>query len=171
MRYSGLVLGLMLTCGSSAFAQQNQQQQQPPGIQNDASGRLDAILAQWEAKMTGIKSLRAQLERQDEDKSFGSKELFVGTAHFQSPNLARLDLKRSDNPSIFECIVCTGQFTFQFVPAQKQVRVYDMGPAKKGQIAEDNFLSFLIGMKAADAKRRYELKLVKEDVNYLYIEV
>ncbi len=91
MRYSGLVLGLMLTCGSSAVAQQNQQQQQqqPRGVQFDQGGRLDAILAQWEAKMTGIKSLRAQLERQDEDKSFGSKELFVGSAHFQSPNLAR----------------------------------------------------------------------------------
>ena len=42
---------------------------------------------------------------------------------------------------------------------------------RKDKIAEDNFHSFLIGMKAADAKRRYELKLVKEDVNYLYIEV
>ena len=172
MRYFGLVLGLVLICHQSALAQQNQQQQvQPPLGQPEANARLDMLLAQWEAKMTGIKSIKAQIARESEDKAFHSKEVMVGNAYYQAPNLARLELKRPDNPNKFECIVCTGQFTYQYIPDQKLIRVYDLGPAKKGQLSEDNFLSFLIGMKAAEAKKRYILKLVKEDVNYVYIEV
>ena len=172
MRYFGLVLGLVLICHESAFAQQNQQQPVQPLLgQPEANPRLDALLAQWEAKMTGIKSLKAQIARETESKAFRVKEVMVGNAYYQAPNLARLELKLPANPNKFECIVCSGQFTYQYVPEAKQIRVYDLGPAKKGQLSEDNFLSFLIGMKAADAKSRYILKLVKEDANYIYIEV
>src|SRR5258708_48006 len=149
MRYIGLVLGLVLTCSANAVAQQNQQQQgaQPPGAPPDASARLDAVLAQWEARMTGIKSLKAQISREYKDKTFGTTELFVGSAHFQAPNLARLDLARDNNRNIFERFICSGQFTYVFVPAQKQIRVYDMGAAKKGlQIGEVDFLSYYVGL-------------------------
>ena len=38
-------------------------------------------------------------------------------------------------------------------------------------MANDNFLSFLFGMRAAEAKRRYDLKLEREDQHYYYIMV
>ena len=96
MRYFGLALGLVMLCHESAQAQQNQQQQpvQPPLGQPESNPRLDMLLQQWEAKMTGIKSLKAQIARESEDKAFHSKELYVGNAYYQSPNLARLELKR-----------------------------------------------------------------------------
>src|SRR5580693_5939403 len=105
MRYFGLVLGLVLTCDASAIAQQSQQQQRPqlPAAQPETDARLDQLLAQWEAKMTGIKSLKAQIARESEDKSFRTKELVVGNAYFQAPNLARLELKNPENPNKFEC--------------------------------------------------------------------
>src|SRR5262249_52022809 len=127
MRYSGLALGLMLTCSAAAMAQQNpapQGAQQPPATPSDP--RLDSVLSQWEAKMAGIKSLSAKVSRENQDNTFKTRELFVGTAYFQSPNLARLELVRPDNPNIYERFVCTGQFTYVVVPAQKQVRVYEM---------------------------------------------
>jgi TIGR03009 family protein len=171
MRYSVLVLGVVLTCCASAVAQQNQPQgAQPPGAPSDP--RLDSVLAQWEAKMSGIKSLSAKISRENQDKTFNTRELYVGNAYFQSPNLARLELVRTDNRSIYELFVCTGQFTYVFVPAQKQVRVYEMGALKKGQQpGEDNFLSFLVGMKAADAKVRYQMRFAGEDANYYYLEI
>jgi hypothetical protein len=46
-----------------------------------------------------------------------------------------------------------------------------MGALQKGGGAEDNFLSFLVGMKAAEAKRRYNIRLAGEDKWYFYLEV
>src|SRR5262249_37354822 len=36
---------------------------------------------------------------------------------------------------------------------------------------QNNFLSFLFGMNAADAKRRYDVSLSKENEYYIYIDV
>jgi TIGR03009 family protein len=181
MRYLGLALGFSLLFVNGAIAQQGQQPQNPGGQQPPARAplpelppnpRLDSLLAQWEAKMSNVKSLQAEIAREDQNKVWKTREVYVGKAYFQAPNLARLDLVRQDNPSIYERFVCTGQFTYQFVPAQKEVRVYNMGLPKKGQPGvEDNFLSFLVGMKAEDAKRRYQIRLAGEDVNYIYLEV
>jgi TIGR03009 family protein len=173
MRDFALVMCLGLVSQASAFSQQNSPPRgQPPVTSPEASARLDAVLAQWEARMTGVKTLKAAISREYQDKVFKTTDVYVGKAYFQAPNLANLELTRRDNASIFEKFVCTGQFIYQFVPAQKQVRVYDLGPAQKGQqIAENNFLSFLTGMKATDAKARYLIRLESEDVDYYFLEV
>jgi TIGR03009 family protein len=171
MRYSVLVLGVVLVCFGNAVAQQNQPQgAQPGGAPSDP--RLDSVLSQWEARMSGIKSLAARVSRENVDKTFNTREMFVGTAYFQVPNLAKLELVNQNNQNNYEKFVCTGQFTYVFVPAQKQVRVYEMGALKNGQQAsEDNFLSFLVGMKAADAKIRYQMRYAGDDANYYYLEI
>ena len=48
-----------------------------------------------------------------------------------------------------------------FSPPNKVIRIHELPPRAPGQPAMDNsFLSFLSGMDASEAKRRYELKLV-----------
>src|SRR5205823_6200617 len=42
---------------------------------------------------------------------------------------------------------------------------------KLNRLAEDSSLAFLFGMKAAEAKTRYELKLHNVDANYVYVDV
>jgi len=47
-----------------------------------------------------------------------------------------------------------------------------MPATRSGGVGDDNLLSFLFDMKAEEAKRRYDLKLIKEDdPYYIYIEV
>ena len=173
MRNFALVVCLALVGQVTAFSQQNDPQRaQPPAISPAASARLDEVLAQWEARMTGVKSLKAAISREYQDKVFKTTDVYVGNAYFQAPNLANLEMARRDNASIFEKFVCTGQFIYQFVPAQKQVRVYNLGPAQKGQqIAENSFLSFLVGMKVSDAKARYLFRLESEDADFCFLEV
>ncbi len=188
MRYVGLAVGLMLIGSSSLRAQPNQQgqqgqqaqqqyqqgqqQQQQPAPALPPNPRLDSLLDQWEAKMTSIKSIEAQIARQYDDKTWKTKEVYTGSAYYQAPNLARLELGRQDNPALnYERYICTGQFTYQFVPAQKQLRVYNMGPLQNGGGAQGNFLTFLVGMKAAEAKKRYNIRLAGEDKWYIYLEV
>ena len=59
------------------------------------------------------------------------------------------------------------------MPDQKEILVQKVEP-KPGQVVEDNFLAFLFGMKADDAKKRYKLTLLqppKGDVWYHYVDV
>ena len=95
--------------------------------------------------------------------------------YFQAPNMAHLELTRRDNASSYVKVVCTGKRVYQFVPDQKQVRAYDLDPAKEGlQFGENSLsslLSFLKGMKVSDAKARYEIRLDGEDANYCYLRV
>ena len=57
------------------------------------------------------------------------------------------------------------------VPDRKEIRYYELPKPKPGQVAEDNLLSLLFGMKADEAKSRYSLKLTKEDQYYIYLDV
>src|SRR5205823_4904579 len=67
--------------------------------------------------------------------------------------------------------VCTGTHLYQFNPAQLEVKKYEMPKPKMGQVAQDNVMAFMFGMKALDAKSRYDMKLAKEDTYYIYIDI
>jgi TIGR03009 family protein len=136
-----------------------------------ANNPLDALLMRWEQEMTLITSLDAELTRTTDDKTFGTMDIYLGKAKYLKPNLAMLEMRKKDNPQMFEKYVCTGTYLYEYVPRDKEIRVHEMPPPKPGQVADDNFLSFLFGMKAEEAKRRYDLKLVKEDAYYLYVEI
>lgn len=139
-----------------------------PAAPNPA--RLDQMLQRWEQEMKNVQSLSADLHRTTRDKTFGRDEVFTGTAKYMKPNYAVLEMKKKDS-DLFEKYLCSGQFLYEYVPAVKKIRVHELPQPKAGQVSEDNFLSFLFGMKAEEAKKRYDLRLVKEDQYYVYIEI
>ncbi len=174
MRYVWLALSGMLAVSTALHAQQPQQQTPPapaaPAL-DPAHNRLDALLLQWEDKMKGIQSLSAEIVRVRYDKVMGTQQVFEGKAKYLKPNLALLDMRQRNRPNVFEKYICTGTFLYQFHPDTKEVRVHELPPPKPGQVADDNFLAFLLGMKAVEAKRRYDLDLEKEDPNYVYVRI
>lgn len=140
----------------------------PPVALNPATNRLDAILLSWEQAMKPIQAASAQCTHTVVDKVLKDTEVYEGTAHFMKPDLAILDLKMKGRPQDVEHIICTGAFVYQFVPANQIIKVFDL---KAGQSNQDNFIPLLQGMKAQDAKARYDLTLVKEDKLYIYIKI
>jgi TIGR03009 family protein len=82
-----------------------------------------------------------------------------------------LELKEVGKPDFAEKFICTGTFLYQYFPAAKEIRRYELPKPKPGQVADDNFLSFLFGMKAEEARRRYVLNLAKEDSWYIYVDI
>jgi TIGR03009 family protein len=132
--------------------------------------RLDTLLHKWEDEMKKVQTLSAELSRSSVDKAYGKSDTYSGSAKYMKPNLAALEMVRKDDPQRYEKYVCTGTFLYEFVPASKVLRVHDL-PSSKSGVSDDNFLSFLFGMKAEEAKKRYEMRLVKEDQWYVYIEV
>ena len=73
---------------------------------------------------------------------------------------------------IFEKYICTGTYLYEYAPASKVIRVHDLPQSKSGQISDDNFLAFLFGMKAVEAKQRYQLTLTPpSDQYYHYLHI
>lgn len=179
MRRSGLVLAALVLASVSASGQQAQQQPAAPPAAAADNRALDEHLAKWEGAMKKVETLGAQLTRIDKDPTFDTVKKLTGVAYYvragagpSAQNLALLEMKLEGQKEAKEKFVCTGTYIYQFLPEQKEIRYYELPKPKPGEAAEDNTLmSLLFGMKAADAKKRYELKLVKEDTYYIYVDI
>jgi TIGR03009 family protein len=143
--------------------------------------QLDEVLTSWERSLTALQSLQADCQRTELDKVFQTKEVFKGTARYMkasSPgqgSRASLELfkmtPKGPDPNVFEKYICTGTYLYEYAPASKLIRIHDLPKPQSGQVADDNFLSFLFGMKAAEAKQRYQLALTPSDQYYHYIHI
>jgi TIGR03009 family protein len=189
MRYSWLALGSLLLWQTAGWAQQSPTQpaktqplqtqpvqvpQTPPAAAalppqpalDPAHNPLDAFLINWEASMKKVDSLLAEnCSRTEDNKTFQVVKVYVGKAEYVKPNLAMLEMYQKNKPEEFEKFVLTGTTLYVYKPQQKEIQSQEL-PA-----SGDNFLSFLFGMKAEDAKRRYDLKLAKDDQWYVYIDI
>jgi TIGR03009 family protein len=139
---------------------------------NPANNRLDQILLQWEQKMQGVQSLVARIKKTETDGLAKTSVEGVGYLKYTKPNRADLYIQRSNNQQIYERFLSTGNNLFVFLPKQNLIRVYSMPQRAPGQPVIDNsFVGFLAGMSAVEARRRFDMTLVKEDQHYAYIIV
>lgn len=169
-----LAIGMLFLAGKFVAAQ-------TPPVPGSSSPTLDEVLAGWEQSLTSLRSLSAVCERTTLDKVFQSKEVFKGTAKYLkgagpgTGSRASLELYKVTpqglSPTIFEKYICTGTYLYEYAPASKVIRVHDLPQTKGGQVADDNFLAFLFGMKASEFKQRYQLSQTPSDQYYHYILV
>jgi TIGR03009 family protein len=156
----------------AALGQQAPMPQQPPPVQLDpTNNKLDAVLLNWEKSMSGIDTLYTLVARTATDKVLFTMDTFEGEARFMKPNKASLYMKNVKKAEDFEYLILNGQNAYKFEPTKKEIHVFALPPAKQGQVSDENFVSMLFGMRAAEAKRRYEMQLTKEDQYYFYIQV
>jgi TIGR03009 family protein len=127
---------------------------------------LDRHLRTCERALNALRSLTVQFRRTTRDKAFEQTTVFAGTARYLAPAMFVLEMRRADRPELAEKFVSTGTHLYEFVPRDRVVRVHELPPATG---AQSPALSFF-GLKADEARRRYHLKLVKEDQWYVYIE-
>jgi TIGR03009 family protein len=152
-----------------------QQPTSPPAAStpDPAAAQLDQILVNWEKAMSGVDKLVAQITRTVTDKVFQSTTVYDGFAKFMKPNRASLRLEQRGKAEVYEQLIYTGTYLYQFVPQKKEIRVHQLPPSKNGQLSDETFLSFVLpGMKAAVAKERYQLTLLPPPPNdtwYYYI--
>jgi len=168
-------LPALVLAASAAWAQQ------PPANPSPAASdpRLDAVLKYWEQSMLNVQSLSAEVKRTQLDKTFQRTSLFEGEAKFQrggpgQTSRASLMLTKKENPQVFEKFLCTGNFLYEWAPAEKVIRRYELPTPKPGQVADENFLSFVFGMRAVDAKARYDMAYVPPPANdkwYQYLRI
>jgi TIGR03009 family protein len=167
---------LLLT--AAPVAAQVQPGQGQPAQQPTPEQKLDNYLLRWEQEMTRVQTLMAQLARTETDTTFNQKKKYVGSAQYMKSgsgpgalNMAMLVMYEEGKQDFAEKYVCTGTYLYVWHVPTKEVRIHKLPPPQPGQVGNDSFLHFLFGMRAADAKQRYDLKLLGEDQNYIYIEV
>jgi TIGR03009 family protein len=172
MRAHGLVLTALLLTGLPAGAQQAA----PAPAASPDDAKLDNYLQRWENEVQKVETLTAVLNRTDKDKTLDSTTKLVGNAQYMrvgtgptALNLARCEMALEGRRELAEKLVCTGTFLYVFRPGQKEIKSYELPKPKPGQVADDGFLSLLFGTKRTEARKRWDLKLLKEDQWYIYV--
>jgi len=138
---------------------------------------LDAVLDNWELVMTKVQTLEAKCERTTDDKVFNNKEIYRGSAKFMKgtgvglTSRASLYMQNVNNPKVYEHLILSGAFLYEIAPSAKEIRVHKLPEPQQDQNVDHNLLALLFGMKAKDAKQRYQIDLVKADPNYFYLRV
>jgi TIGR03009 family protein len=139
----------------------------------DPNSHLDSYLMRWENEMKGVNSIVVK-DCVRTDKERGQIKVWKGEARYLKPNLAALRLVLQEDPKLFELVVSTGTNLYEYRPQYKKLVIHELPPAKIGAF-DNNLLSFLFGMSAMDAKKRYDLTLTRdispENPNYIYIGV
>ncbi|MFO0863992.1 MAG: hypothetical protein U0744_04955 [Gemmataceae bacterium] len=165
-----LAAALLMLGASLVSAQQPPQPPAQPG-QPDP---VDIILERWEKAMSQIDSFEAECHRSSKDKVFNTTEKFEGRPFHERerrrkdrpPRVwnwsARIGLTSMRSSSATERV-------FEYVPSDKAIRVYEL-PKNVG-VGDDNFLQFVFGMKAAEAKSRYKMVYAGRDDHYYYLDV
>lgn len=142
---------------------------QPPAGVPAADPKLDGHLLQWEKRMTGVMNFRAEFSLNRKEAVFQQPREYTGEVLCMKPNLAILRLENTKNKVDYEAYVCNGKSVFEYNGLSKTITEIKL-PANAG--ASDNLmLDFLAGMKAADAKKRFQIALFKEDPNYVYLDI
>lgn len=184
MRTTLSALALLLGCAAIVPAQG------PAARDTDNQKQLDYHLREWETKMRGVTALNATITRIDKDAVFKNSIKYSGYALYMKAgkpgavplNLARLQLWKDDpgkpsNPTarkesdVSEKIISTGTYLYQWVPGRKEIWQHEVPKPKAGVPMEDNFLGLVFGMKAEQAKKRYDLRLYKVDAHYVYVDI
>ncbi len=146
----------------------------PPGAPN-AAATLDDHLLIWEKTMADIKNLRVDITRTTVDKVYNKEKKWFGPLLLMKPNFAILRLDYSGDPTKqdYEAFLCDGKSLYHYQGLEKTISEFKFpNPATNPGAGTDNFmLDFLSGMTAKDAKARFDLALIKEDPNYVYLSI
>src|SRR5262249_20438176 len=136
-------------------------------------------------------TLDLKLYRIDSTPAWNEEIHYEGRAVFKSPELAYLDFRKVKtapnakgqmtplvNPknnqrvtSPHETIICSRKEVWQYLYDVKQIFVYPLDKQQQKRALDEGPLPFLFNMKAAEAKKRYEMSLIREDPKYFLVMV
>lgn len=143
----------------------------PPAAKAD--DKLDAHLAEWEKKMADVTNVYTAITLKRTDVVFKKDTNLSGAVLCMKPNYASLRLDnvadQAKEKTDFEHYICDSKSLFVYEGQKKTVTEIKI-PQNQGQV-DNLMLNFLSGMKAKDAKERFDIKLFKADEHYIYLDI
>lgn len=137
--------------------------------------KLVTHLQAWEVRMKAIGNVVCEAEKVSSDtilKRVTEKQ--VAKIYCMKPNYAFMRLDRAPDmppdPKDYQTWICDGKSIHQYSGKQSEYSEFKLGP--NGNIQGNLLLEFISGaMTANDAVQRFDVKLLKEDTNYVFLEV
>jgi TIGR03009 family protein len=146
-----------------------------PEMTANAKQTLDAYLKLWDARMSKIQGLetKIKLTEVDEDKR---STVYSGEAAFLKPNCAKLDIKNEAKPDEAKQrrhYLVDGKFFWDYSHHRS---VITRNPIPKEGLSNIPVMQFLLGAKADDIKKRYDLFIDPDDKtklteHYIFITI
>jgi TIGR03009 family protein len=139
---------------------------------------METLYGEWEKRSAQTTSLSVGFRRTDQDPGFGVS-FYQGQALLQSPDLACLNFEKevtgADGKPVIDAktnraktaphdrVVCTGKEVLQYTWDDRTVHIYPLGREARQKALQQGPLPFLFNFKAAEAKQRYDMKLIQSD--------
>lgn len=174
MRLAGFILAaLMLSAAIAAGQPPVGGAPVAPAAQPDP--KLDEHLGKWEKTMGDLSNFRFELSLKKTEVTFKQDKPYSGVVLCMKPNYAvlRLNYDGDKTGADYEAYISDGKAVYQYSGLEKTITRWKFPDPKANPAgATDNLmLDFLSGMKAKDAKQRFNLSVFKEDANYVYLDV
>lgn len=133
-----------------------------------ANPRLEGHLTGWQQSMAGLNNFSAKFDLVRTDTAFKKDTHYEGSVLCMKPNLAYLQVVSKADKGDYETFLCDGRAVFKYDGPKKTVYEMRLAP---GAGADNLMLDFLGGMKANDARTRFDIGLFNEDPNYVYLDI
>jgi TIGR03009 family protein len=135
---------------------------------------LLAHLQAWEKRMKEIENVVCEVDKIEKDNVLKREFKRVGKIYVMKPNYAWLRLDRDKSmpadPNDFQTWICDGKAIYQYEGRQKEMTEFKLSP--NGGIQGNLLFEFMSGSMTADmALRRFDMKLLGQDANYVHIEI
>lgn len=153
---------------------------QPLRIQK-LSPELEQILKDWEQQTAKIQKLQGDTKYREIEQAFAVEFRGEGRFAFEAPDRGNYELQPAKiskgetssikneqsepyrlEPKAAERWVCTGKEILKIDESQKTYEVVEIPEERRGDRIIEAPLPFLFGMKAEQAKQRYQIELKKE---------
>lgn len=137
--------------------------------------KLAAHLTAWETRMKEIGNVICDAEKVRTDNVLKRQlEKQVAKIYCMKPNFAFMRMDRAPDlppdPNDFLTYICDGKAIYQYSGRQKEMAEFKLNAA--GGIQGNLLLEFISGsMSAKDAMNRFDISILKEDANYLYLNI
>ncbi len=135
--------------------------------------KLEKILVEWEAHSSRIKSIHGKHLRREFIKSFAVEKVSEGEFFLETPDKGRIDMIAKPvkgevatregytlEKGSSERWICTGEEILSFNDDDKTYTRDVLPVSMRGKNIVHSPLPFLFGMKAEEAKQRFNLKLI-----------
>jgi TIGR03009 family protein len=139
-----------------------------------AASPLDTHLVGWEKSLNNVVNFRFEIEKTSTTFVTRKERKAKGVVLCMKPNFAILRLDYDSGiKGDYEGYICNGKSVFQYAGLEKTITEIPLpNPiANPGAGTQNVMLDFLSGIKAQDAKQRFDITLRKEDEYYIYLEV
>lgn len=153
-----------------------QTEKPPASVQITSQEWLDRLLQFWQREANRTVKLYAQFEATRKFHNFGGVvKSYQGLGKFMrlpDGNYGFLiELHEKGQPERYERYLCTGTHFYMFRPEEKTVYFHTLPPRKPGEVPDQGPMSFLFGISADEAKKRYQMAISRQDEWYTYVEI